>query len=114
MNYVALLLATGCTSAEPIDTSWHQDAHYRWRDLAVASGGQDGFTLLTSQATGLTHRNDVDDAHAMLNRNLLIGAGGAIGDVDGDGRPDVFLASVERRAAPVSYTHLTLPTNREV
>ena len=99
MNYVALLLATGCTSAEPIDTSWHQDAHYRWRDLAVASGGQAGFTLLTSQSTGLTHRNDVDDAHAMLNRNLLIGAGGAIGDVDGDGRPDVFLASVERRAA---------------
>ena len=35
----------------------------------------------------------------MANRNLLIGAGAALGDIDGDGRPDVFLASVENPAA---------------
>ncbi len=35
----------------------------------------------------------------MANRNLLIGAGAALGDIDGDGRPDIFLASVERPAA---------------
>ncbi len=53
----------------------------------------------TESRTGLVHRNDVDDEHAMANRNLLLGAGVAVGDVDGDGRPDVFLASVERPAA---------------
>ena len=46
-----------------------------------------------------TPRNDVDDEHALANRNLLIGAGAALGDIDGDGLPDVFLASVERPAA---------------
>ena len=51
----------------------------------------------SASKTGITHANTVDDEHAMANRNLLIGAGVAVGDVDGDGLPDVFLASVERR-----------------
>ena len=29
-------------------------------------------------------------------------------------RPDRTLADIDRRLHPVSYTHLTLPTNREV
>ena len=94
-----VLLATGCTSSAPIDTPWHQETNFRWRELALAPRGHAGFTQLSAQATGLVHRNDVDDAHAMANRNLLIGAGAALGDIDGDGRPDVFLASVERPAA---------------
>lgn len=83
----------------PVDTSWHAAAGYRWRALDVARRGRAGFTLLHSDRTGLTHANIVDDAHAVLDRNLLIGAGVATGDVDGDGLPDVFLASVERPAA---------------
>ncbi len=55
--------------------------------------------MLTASRTGLTHENTVDDAHAMANRNLLIGAGVALGDIDGDGLPDIFLASVERPGA---------------
>ncbi|MEP6991729.1 MAG: FG-GAP-like repeat-containing protein [bacterium] len=92
-------LAAGCTRDAPVEPPWHQEAGYRWRDLVVERGGHAGFTLLDARATGITHRNDVDDAHAMANRNLLIGAGAALGDIDGDGRPDVFLASVEHPAA---------------
>ena len=94
-----LVLTFACTRTAPVDTPWHQESGYRWRDLVIAGGGHAGFTQLASTTTGLVHRNDVDDAHAMANRNLLIGAGAALGDIDGDGRPDVFLASVERPAA---------------
>ena len=55
--------------------------------------------MLTASATGLSHRNDVDEQRGLDNRGLLNGAGVALGDVDDDGRPDVFLASVERPAA---------------
>ena len=95
---VVLLAAAGCS--QPIlDPSWHQETGYRWRLLNVPRGGHSGFTLLASSKTGLTHQNIVDDEHAMANRNLLIGAGVAVGDIDGDGLPDVFLASVERPGA---------------
>ncbi|MEP7382960.1 MAG: VCBS repeat-containing protein, partial [Gemmatimonadota bacterium] len=92
-------LTVGCSSRPPVDPSWHDAAGYRWRELAVPARGRAGFTQLEASRTGLAHRNDVDDEHAMANRNLLLGAGVALGDVDGDGLPDVFLASVEHPAA---------------
>ena len=92
-------LAAACTSTAAIDGAWHQEPGYRWRALAVPSRGHAGFTQLTAATTGLTHRNDIDDEHALANRNLLTGAGVALGDIDGDGRPDIFLASVEKPAA---------------
>ena len=93
-----VLLLVGCGCSAP-DTSWHNEQGFRWRALDVPSGSRVGFTALAAKKTGLNHRNDVDDEHALANRNLLIGAGIAIGDIDGDGLPDVFLASVERPAA---------------
>ncbi|MBX9928960.1 MAG: VCBS repeat-containing protein [Gemmatimonadaceae bacterium] len=96
-----LLLAAACLTAcsPPVDTSWHTEAGYRWRALDVPRRGREGFTALDAAATGIEHENRVDDEHALANRNLLIGAGVAIGDVDGDGLPDAFFASVERPAA---------------
>jgi hypothetical protein len=96
---VPTMLVTACQSKPAVDPPWHQEAGYRWRELVVPTRGHAGFSMLTSGTTGITHRNDVDDEHAMANRNLLIGAGAALGDMDGDGRPDIFLASVEKPAA---------------
>jgi len=93
---VALVMAA---CRKPVNVSWHQEAGYRWRALDVAARGAPGFAPLPARETGLTHVNQVDDEHALANRNLLIGAGIALGDVDEDGLPDVFLASVERPAA---------------
>ena len=97
MLVFAAFVAAAC--AGKVDTSWHSEQGYRWRSLAVTHRDHSGFKLLKSGATGITHANTVDDAHALANRNLLIGAGAAIADVDGDGLPDVFLTSVEQRAA---------------
>ncbi len=55
--------------------------------------------MLTASRTGLTHENRIDDTHGLDNRGLLDGAGVALGDVDGDGRPDIVLASAEAPAA---------------
>src|SRR5262245_45488236 len=96
LSVVALVVAA---CRESVNVSWHQEAGYRWRALDVASRGAPGFAPLAARRTGLTHVNQVDDEHALANRNLLIGAGVALGDVDEDGLPDVFLASVERPAA---------------
>lgn len=95
---VLAALPAACTPAPKVDTSWHAGEGHRWRALAVDGDGVAGFHLLSAARTGVTHRNDVDDARGLDNRALLDGAGVALGDVDGDGLPDMVLASVERPA----------------
>ncbi len=93
-----LAFAAGCKRT-PVDVSWYQESGARWRALDIVAGGHAGFRMLTASETGLAHRNDIDDEHGLANRGLLDGAGVALGDVDGDGRPDIFLASEETPAA---------------
>jgi hypothetical protein len=94
------LLGFVLVACEPrAEPTWYEASGYRWRELAVARRGRAGFDALPGPTIGLTHRNDVDDEHAMANRSLLIGAGATVGDVDGDDQPDVFLTSVEGPAA---------------
>jgi hypothetical protein len=104
VGYLALLAALACDAPPPQPGDWIEGEGFRWRTLDVrraatnAAEARAGFTPLDADRTGVTHRNDVDDARAMANRDLLIGAGAAVGDVDGDGFPDLFLASVLKPA----------------
>lgn len=82
---------SSCAPPEPIH--WNQGEGYRWRELDVARGGP-GFTRQTGRK-GLSFRNTVNDSSLQRNRVLGQGAGVALGDVDGDGRTDIFLASTE-------------------
>jgi len=68
--------------------------------LAPRSGprGATMFTELPSQQTGVVTTNDYSDPKMWgeLNHELEVGSFGtgvAIGDYDGDGRPDIFVVS---------------------
>ena len=77
----------------PIDTAWHTSTGYRWRQLDVPrSNLTAGFTLLDPSRTGIRFTNSVSESLLVANRQLAQGAGVCLADVDGDGRPDVFLA----------------------
>lgn len=92
---VAVPLLGGC---ERVDTAWHQEDGHRWRALEPAGRSRAGFQPMDAGRTGVVHANVVSDDSALFNRHLLIGAGVAAGDVDNDGRPDLFVASVQRPA----------------
>ena len=85
-------LVAGCAPAP--DHAWHQESGYRWRALNV-KGGADGFTSMDAATTGIRFQNSVSDSALLGNRVLAQGAGVALGDVDGDGLPDIFLARTE-------------------
>jgi len=73
---------------------WHDEGTYRWRELPVASGDRVGFHELYAQSLGIGFVDSVPEDSVLQNRNLALGSGVAVGDVDGDGLVDIFLARV--------------------
>jgi hypothetical protein len=86
----ALLLACGPKPTPP----WHQETGYRWRDLDVPQGVP-GFTHMEGGRSGIDFQNAVSDSVLYGNRMLAEGGGVSLGDVDGDGMVDVFLAKTQ-------------------
>ena len=95
---LALVLALACSPATQTPPPWHDEAGYRWRELAVSKGNA-GFTRMLPEATGVRFENTLRDSVLLGNRILGQGAGVALGDVDGDGLVDVFLARTEGSSA---------------
>src|SRR6266511_1796167 len=97
VSFFLILLVAACNrSSSAIDTAWHDETGYRWRALDVPHGKlTPGFTLLGPSQTGISFSNTVSDSLLVHNRQLAQGAGVCLADVDGDGRPDVFLARTE-------------------
>lgn len=91
------LLAAACTG--PADANWHDEQGYRWRDLDIPGRGKPGFTLLEPSRTRIKFVNAVSDSLLVENRILAQGGGACLGDVDGDGLADVFLARTQGPSA---------------
>jgi enediyne biosynthesis protein E4 len=94
LAFGALLLLAGC-ARRPAPPAWHEEAGVRWRELDPAGRRADGFTRLAATTTGIAFSNMVSDSAAFQNRHLMHGSGVAIGDVNGDGRPDLYLCRIE-------------------
>ena len=90
LAFSAAIIGCGQKAPEP----WHDEAGYRWRELDVA-GREPGFTRMEAGRSGIQFQNDVSDSILLGNRILGQGAGVALGDVNGDGLIDVFLARTE-------------------
>lgn len=67
--------------------------------LNVAGEGKDGFTLLDARTTRVRFANRLTDREAARNQIRLNGSGVALGDIDGDGRLDIYLCRLEGRNA---------------
>ena len=92
--FAATVLPACAREAAP-PAEWQDATGGRWRALADAGRGTAGFTALPSSSTGVAFANLVSEEAAYQNRHLMHGSGVAIGDVDGDGLPDIYLARIE-------------------
>lgn len=73
--------------------------HFRWQNLEVHPNGQAGFSLLRPDQTAVRFTNILHEFSGATNRILHNGAGVAVGDYDGDGRPDIFSCGLDSPSA---------------
>lgn len=77
--------------------TWQDAPGCRFAPVAPAAGARPvGFTLLSPAQTGVTFTNVLAQSRFVTNQIYLNGAGVAAGDVDGDGRCDLFFSGLDR------------------
>ena len=87
---VLAMLAASCGETAP---EWQGDGPIRWQNIVPSGDGGPGFTSLTERQTRVTFVNDPSEEMTTLNQHLANGAGVALGDLNGDGDVDIFLAN---------------------
>jgi enediyne biosynthesis protein E4 len=78
-------------SLQGADLNWQSGPGYRFAPLTIPQTGEPGFESVPAVAAGISFQNTLALAYQIKNHNLLNGSGLALGDVDGDGRCDLYL-----------------------
>jgi enediyne biosynthesis protein E4 len=91
------LFFNSCSSVqnEFPDFEWQAEEGYRWAALPQLETNRVGFDRIYSSHSGVEFSNYISDELIVQNRNLLNGSGVAIGDVTGNGWPDIYFSRIE-------------------
>ncbi|MFV1987496.1 MAG: CRTAC1 family protein, partial [Gemmatimonadota bacterium] len=74
---------------------WTGGDGVRWRSLAIPKEGDAGFTAIPPGWSGITFENRLGREALAENQLRTNGSGVALGDADGDGRVDIYLARLD-------------------
>ena len=88
---VCLMVSCGSPAGE-----WHVESDHQYRLLATPTGNRAGFRAVRPARSGVSAANNVPEQAFVANRHLMHGSGVAIGDIDGDGRPDIYVARLNQ------------------
>ena len=82
----------GCTQNTP---GWKKGEVVKSEKLiAIIGNGQSGFTEMNPTQTGITAANQIGEKEVLGNQHLMHGSGIALGDVNGDGWVDIYMARI--------------------
>lgn len=86
------LLSVGCTTRTELD--WREEPGYRWAPVDPGTWEDVGFERLAPSNTGVTFKNRLTEEEIDRNQHYMNGSGVTVGDVDGDGRPDLYFSGL--------------------
>ena len=90
-----LLSVMASIASVPTDITWKAGDGYRFASVFPEASGKSGFSRIAPVDSGLDFTNRLSAQKSLENRLLENGSGVAAGDVDGDGRCDLYFCRLE-------------------
>jgi len=96
--FLCLILGFPIETLQSEISDWKISTGFRHASLKVkvdGSGNEEGFALMDGKITGIDFTNLLAQKRSLRNQLLLNGSGVAAGDIDGDGRCDLFFCGLD-------------------
>ena len=96
--FLCLILGFPIETLQSEISDWKIYTGFRHASLKVkvdGSGNEEGFALMDGKITGIDFTNLLAQKRSLRNQLLLNGSGVAAGDIDGDGRCDLFFCGLD-------------------